>query len=254
MTPAAWTLKLELAAWRRAGRRPRLWWRDDDAGLEDSNLELLLDLASETGVPIALAVIPAEVSTQTVVQVNACRRATVLQHGVDHRNAEADTAPRQFPRGEAPNVIAQKLIDGAERLNGFNRRLPVYVPPWNAFDDNLLEALPLAGLEGLSAFGDARSCDVVVRVDAHLDILRWAGGARFKGEGRLLGRLTRLLAARRRTGAWDEPIGLLSHHRDHDPAAWRFLALFLTNSLEWADWLDAGRLFSPQSQPRMAHA
>lgn len=253
MTPAAWTLKLELAAWRRAGRRPRLWWRDDDAGVDDPSLDLLLDLASETGVPVALAVIPAEVSQQTVARVNACRRATVLQHGVDHLNAEADTAPRQFPRGEAPNVIARALTAGAVRLGGFHRRLPAYVPPWNAFDDNLLEALPLAGFEGLSAFGDARSHAVITRVDVHLDVLRWSGGARFKGEGRVLGRLSRLLASRRRTGAWDEPVGLLTHHRDHDPETWRFLALFLTDSLEWAEWLDAERLFAPVNLARAAH-
>lgn len=251
MTPAAWTLKLEIAAWRRAGRRPRLWWRDDDAGVDDPSLDLLLDLATETDVPIALAVIPAQVSPQAVARVNACYRATVLQHGVDHRNADVETAPRQFPRGEAPTVIADKLVASAARLNSFHQRAAIYVPPWNAFDENLVEALALAGLEGLSAFGEGRSTR---RVDVHLDVLRWAGGARFKGEGRVLGRLTRLLAERRRADAWDEPVGVLTHHRDHDAATWRFLALFLADSLDWADWIDVRSLFALTDSPSAVRA
>jgi hypothetical protein len=37
-----------------------------------------------------------------------------------------------------------------------------------------------------------------------------------------------LLAERRRAGLWDEPLGLLSHHLDHDEDAWRFLEVFLS--------------------------
>jgi hypothetical protein len=37
----------------------------------------------------------------------------------------------------------------------------------------------------------------------------------------------RLLAERRAKGAWDQPLGLLTHHLDHDEPAWRFLEAFL---------------------------
>jgi len=33
---------------------------------------------------------------------------------------------------------------------------------------------------------------------------------------------------RRLDGLWDAPIGLLTHHLDHDRAAWAFLDAFLT--------------------------
>ncbi|MGH1559493.1 hypothetical protein ACRAWD_21180 [Caulobacter segnis] len=40
--------------------------------------------------------------------------------------------------------------------------------------------------------------------------------------------MRRLLKQRRLAGRWDEPIGLLTHHLDHDHATWLFLEQFLT--------------------------
>nr|QQZ49375.1 hypothetical protein JKL49_20480 [Phenylobacterium glaciei] len=54
-----------------------------------------------------------------------------------------------------------------------------------------------------------------------------ARGARFRGEGRILERLRELLAERRQAGLWAAPVGLLTHHLDHDEAAWRFLDRFI---------------------------
>ena len=45
-------LALELLRWRLAGRRARLWWRDDDAAGDCADLQQLLRLSAETTPPL----------------------------------------------------------------------------------------------------------------------------------------------------------------------------------------------------------
>jgi hypothetical protein len=86
--------------------------------------------------------------------------------------------------------------------------------------------LDLQGLS-LSCYGQMRSAAEPNRLDTHLDLMRWKSAARFRGAARFLLRARRLLVERRTMGAWDQPLGLLTHHLDHDEAAWRFLEAFL---------------------------
>ena len=68
--------------------------------------------------------------------------------------------------------------------------------------------------------------DNLVSINTHVDIMRWRP-ARFRGTEAILSRVWRQLRARRKGGRWDEPIGLLTHHRNLDTAAWTFLEAFL---------------------------
>ena len=51
-------LMAEFDRWEEAGRVATLWWRDDDAVMPTARLGRLLSIAS--GVPVSLAVIPAD--------------------------------------------------------------------------------------------------------------------------------------------------------------------------------------------------
>ena len=132
------------------------------------------------------------------------------------------------------DVITAALTEGWGRLAALPGAVKLFVPPWNAVHPVLPRALDDAGYLGWSAWDAARSPGPPPRVDAHLDLLRWGGGARFRGAGAFLARMTRLLAQRRKAGDWAQPIGVLTHHLDHDEAAWRFLAQLLARrDLDW---------------------
>ena len=238
-------LSAELSAWRRAGRRPQLWWRDDDAVAASQSLERLLSIASYAGVPLSLAVIPERVEKSLAALVNFRRSVTVMQHGTDHWPASGRGAPTQFPPAVPADVIAAWLSSARAPMRQFHHRLPVYAPPWNDLQDNVVAALPMAGFRGVSGFDGAGPATSLRRVDTHLDLMRWSPAPRFRGEGRFLRRMTRLLRTRRRQGAWDEPIGLLTHHLDHDEAAWAFLQKLLRRRdlKAQADWRSAADLF-----------
>jgi hypothetical protein len=210
-----------------AGNPLRVWWRDDDAVRPTPALEKLLNLSHRHELPIALAVVPAHLDPGLPSALAAAGAdVTVMQHGFAHRN-EAVPGGRAVECGgrRETAAILNDLEDGRQRLAAaFAERFqPIMVPPWNRIEDRLTERLPALGYVGLSVFGkegERREPGLTI-ANAHLDVLRWKGGARFAGEAKLL----------RETLDWldrnpaDEDIvfGLLTHHLDHDEATWGFL-------------------------------
>jgi hypothetical protein len=238
---AAWAdLDAELDRWAAAGRVARLWWRDDDAGPGGPALDRLLALARRTGAPLALAVVPAWLDAPGAAAIAAAPPdVVVLQHGFAHVNHEPAPAPGARARkaelgpGRAPGAALAELAAGAARLEARlgARARPVLVPPWNRIAPALVGALPGAGYRALSTFGAraaAPAAPGLVVLNCHVDPIRWREGRRFAGAAAAVEAITAQLALRR-AGAIDagEPLGLLTHHRDLDAAAWAWLAELL---------------------------
>lgn len=244
-------LALELRRWRRAGRAARLWWRDDDAAgspapAERARLCQLLAVSKACGIPLALAVVPAGELSGLALRLGGAPLVTAAQHGVDHVNRREGPVAGEFPPDWPQARVQAELAAGWARLASLPRRAKAFMPPWNDVHPNLAAALAAEGYAALSANGRLAGDDDggIARLDAHLDLLRWRGGARFRGRGRFLAGLARELARRRRAGRWGAPIGLLSHHLVHDAAAWAFLAEFLA-------WSRARREFAWTSLPAL---
>jgi hypothetical protein len=212
----------ERLLWRVGGQAPQVWWRDDDARWPTLAFERLLDLSTRRAAPLTVAAVP---DGDLAALAEACRATPGVElaiHGFRHQNRAAPGAPS----GEINDQ--DRLEDVVSELGGavsaFARAgtpATLFVPPWNSVHPTLSSALV--------GYGQARNASAAPpRLDAHLDVMRWKPRPRFRGAIRFLLRLRRLLAQRRRAQVWDEPIGLLTHHLDHDPAAWAFLEDFLT--------------------------
>lgn len=219
----------ELALWARAGHTPVLWWRDDDARDPSDPLERLLDLSRRHAAPLTLATIAGPGLTPLVRRIEIQPDVEIAVHGFQHLNRQ----PEGRGRGE---ILDTDEIDWVRAQLRATVRLfrqagaspTLFVPPWNNLKPQLLQALPDESIAGVSGFDQTRqSIGGVIRLDTHLDVLRWKGGARFRGTWRFLSRMRRLMADRRKAARWDEPIGLLTHHLDHDEATWCFLDRFL---------------------------
>ena len=220
-------LAAELRRWRRAGRRATLWWRDDDARGASRELLRLLALSDARQTPLTLAVIPDAGLPLLEPELAARPWVTVIQHGVDHQNRRQGSAAGEFPPDWTGEAIAEGIALGWSRLQALPGARRVFTPPWNDVHPALPGVLRAAGYLGLSAWGEVAAGATALRTDAHIDLMRWKKGVRFRGRERMLAALAVALADRRRTGRWDAPIGLLTHHLDHDEAAWAFLAEFL---------------------------
>lgn len=249
MVGSRWRLAAELRRWRRAGRRAKLWWRDDDARGPSPALERLLALSDRRRTPLTLAVIPDPRLGELATALGLRPWVVAVQHGVDHRNRRQDAVAGEMPAHWTRQEIEAALTAGWAHLAALPGARRVFVPPWNDVHTALPEALRRSRYDGLSAWGEVRPAGRSFRLDAHLDLMRWRKGPRFRGAARFRNALTEALRRRRLDGLWDAPIGVLTHHLDHDPAAWAFLDAFLAWSgdrpeLAWAPIGDllAGRM------------
>lgn len=145
----------------------------------------------------------------------------VGQHGVDHVNRRPPGAPpSEYAEDVSAATMAGLIRTQRTRLEAAGLSPAFFTPPWNRIQPGLAEAVALAGFQALSAGEDS------------VDVLRWKGGPRFKGAWAVLRALRRKLAERRAAGEFHRPVGLLTHHLDHDEPTWRFLNRLLP-------WLDA---------------
>ena len=251
MVNQAWReFDTEIARWRDAGRPVEFWWRDDDAERPARALARLLDLAADTGVPLALAVVPGGAVPELFDALHA--GVAVLQHGVDHRNrAAAGEKKTEFSEAEPADAAIARLAAGRVRLGSLagTRSIAVLAPPWNRLPAALVPRLNAAGLRGFSAYGAraaAAPAPGVTQVNTHVDVIAWRSGRGFVGEDQALGLAVRHLAARRSGLAEPaEPTGWLTHHACHDEAVWSFLSRLFETTLRAPEilWRRAADLF-----------
>jgi hypothetical protein len=218
-------LEDEAARWAAAGRTADLWWRDDDAADAGPALDRLLAIHRDTGVPLALAVVPAKATASLAERLAREPGVDLLQHGYAHVNHAAALEKKVELGLQRPAMLVLGELGtgrmALERLFG-NRPLAVLVPPWNRIAPALVPTLPEIGFSGLSTFGPRQRLHPVrglLAVNTHVDLIDWRS-RRFVGEAAALGALVSALVTARTSG---EPIGMLSHHLAMDAEAWDFL-------------------------------
>ena len=250
---ANWTdLIAELKRWAAAGRQPDLWWRDDDAVATGPRLRQLAELSRKSDIPLSLAVIPGEAEDTLAEALTDLPGASMLVHGLIHRNRAPATEKKAEFGPHRP--VYEMLGDAAIAWENLQARfpglaLPIFVPPWNRIDADLVTRLPLARLRGLSRFGpraNAHPAPDLLECNCHLDLIDWRAGRGFIGESEALDRLIMHLRGRRTgTADPDESSGVLSHHKVMDQRAWDFLAeLFArTRECDGAHWLTIDEVF-----------
>jgi hypothetical protein len=250
-------LMAEFDRWEEAGKIATLWWRDDDAVAPTARLSRLLSIAS--GVPLSLAVIPADAEQELARWLSHHLRSmpkvrvAVLQHGWRHLNHSGVGKKSEFPAERPISAVASELAAGRARLSDLfgSPVQPVLVPPWNRFDDSFLGLLARCGLTGISR-ARPRSASPrapgVIEVNIHVDLVAWKVRREFVGEDAALGGLVRHLQARRLGAVCaDEPTGILTHHLVQDEETDAFLDRLIAVSVAHPAvlWLDAREIFAP---------
>ncbi|MEC7258954.1 MAG: polysaccharide deacetylase family protein [Pseudomonadota bacterium] len=220
----------ELYHWRDAGRRIPIWWRDDDAIAATAPLDRLIGLSERHGLPLHLAVIPADARTDLAERLADAPLVVPVVHGWAHlAHTPADQKKAEF---SASRPLADRLTDaakGLERLHdllGAKAVAPMFVPPWNRMGADMAPGLARLGYRFLSTYGPRASefsAPGLVTVNTHVDVIDWRGTRSLVPPETLIARLVSTLKDRREGRAdADEPLGLLTHHLVHDPAIWKF--------------------------------
>ena len=213
-----------------AGRTVGLWWRDDDLERPTPALDTLLEALGEHGIAPALAAVAGRVDAQAVAAL-AGSPARVFVHGWTHANhAAAGARKSEFgPEREAGTRLAE-IAEARRRLAAIagERALACFVPPWNRIGDDLLARLGETGIVALSGFAPAgrpAPAAGVPRLDTHVDLIDWRGDrlplTATAAAAALAIRIRSRLSAENHDSPVDGPLGILSHHRVTEAAAWR---------------------------------
>ncbi len=232
-------LDQELDHWQQAGLRLPLWWRDDDAMSQSSELERLAALSADLDLPVHLAVIPQGATPDLARFIAEHPTLVPVVHGWAHQNhAPAGEKKAEF----GAHRPLEELLDDAERgltamQNLFGGCLrPMFVPPWNRISPEMLTWLAGAGYTAVSTFTPrkaAKPASGLLRVNTHLDPIDWKGGRGLLPLDNLIMQVTRQLRDRRMGDADNaEPYGLLTHHLVHDDAIWSFIGALAKRLLD----------------------
>ncbi len=227
----------ELSRWIDAGMTATFWWRDDDAGACTAALERMLLLSHKTAMPLTLAAIPIEISSELGNDDFLATHTRIAQHGYAHQNhAPAHDKKYEFSAARQRETMLDEISRGLKSILALPQSIAVFVPPWNRMDRQLFSGLRELGITGVSMFGPRLKREPVpglIETNTHADIIDWRGTRGFAGRSAVLSQIIDHLI-NKRTGAadTDEPTGLLSHHKVHDEACWSFLNQFAENIAE----------------------
>ena len=225
------------------------WWRDDDATADGPRLRRLLDLAARFDAPLMLAAIPAGADPSLAAAVFESAGTTVAQHGWSHADRSSEGRKCELSDDAPVAELDHELRTGWQRLSTLfqDRFVAVMVPPWNRADPGAAARLPDLGYRALSSLATADERADPYRIDVHLDVIDWSQ-RRFRGTSAVLDGAVAALE-RRVAGRVppDVPIGLMTHHRDHDDETWAFVARLLSETqahpnARWIDVRDAAPL------------
>jgi hypothetical protein len=220
------------------------FFRDDDAGWDDDALELLLDVFAADRTPLDVAAIPTALTSRTVeLLTSRCltgrNDVTVHQHGLAHRNHEAEGRKCEFGLSRSPEQQADDIARGRELLReSFGGVLgeppPVFTPPWNRCAPWTGEVLRDLGFAVLSRDVSAGTLGVAGLHELPVSVDWFAKRHKVPvdraGRGELL--------ARAAPGA--EPVGVMLHHE-------------VMGDLDRADLAELLALLSGHSAASVAH-
>jgi len=184
-----------------------VFFRNDDAGIEDQRLYRLLDLFAVHGLPIDLAVIPHALTpalAENLREAASDGRIGLHQHGWQHVNHEPAGRKCEFGQSRTYDQQFADLACGRDRLAELlgDRVDPFFTPPWNRCTQDTADVLDQLGFSTLSRNKGAAPLALGALQDLSVDV-DWA---RYDADEHALATTCA------RAMASPEPIGIMLHH------------------------------------------
>jgi hypothetical protein len=153
--------------------RVEVFFRDDDAGWEDERLLELVARFAELGLPLDLAVIPAELGEGLAERLRGSH-AGLHQHGYAHTNHQVEGRKCEFGPARDKAVQREDIQRGRTRLHELlgDRLDPFFTPPWNRCTRGTAENLVELGFALLSREHRAEPFGLLPELPVHLDVAR----------------------------------------------------------------------------------
>ena len=150
-----------------------VFFRDDDAGWEDARLLELIARFAEHGLPVDLAVIPAELDEPLATRLRDSH-AGLHQHGFAHANHQVEGRKCEFGPARDKQRQREDIANGRARLQQLlgDRLDPFFTPPWNRCTQDTAELLVELDFKLLSREHKAEPFGLLPELPVHLDVAR----------------------------------------------------------------------------------
>jgi predicted deacetylase len=193
------------------------FFRDDDAGWRDDRLRAVLDCFVARGLPIDVAVIPAELTPGLTRELRLRVRdagVRVHQHGYAHANHEPTGRKCEFGQARDAAAHTRDIAEGQRRMrDAFGPSVDaVFTPPWNRCLPAIADALVPLGFEVLSRDSTAARLDPSELVEIPVTV-DWFGHR--KGVRWTRAEIVKAIATSIRH---DRAVGVMLHHAVTDEA------------------------------------
>jgi peptidoglycan/xylan/chitin deacetylase (PgdA/CDA1 family) len=188
------------------------FFRDDDAGEGDEELDALLEVFARHGMPLDVAAIPTLTSDRTVEvitrrQADRLSDVRVHQHGFAHLNHEPEGRKCEFGPSRSRETQSADIARGREVLcDLFGELPPIFTPPWNRCTPGTGEVLHDLGFAVLSRDLSAGRLDVPGLSEVPVTVDWFAKRKKVPVDRAGRGRLLAEMAERQ------EPVGVMLHH------------------------------------------
>lgn len=214
-----------------SNHRPAFFFRADDVGAGGQAFETLCRLFREYQVPLALAVVPAWLSSTRKEQLLAAAPVTEPlwgwhQHGWRHVNWQRTGKKSEFGEQRPLEKQWRDILNGQQKMQDIfgEHLLPVFTPPWNRLSLQTVKILHQLGFKAVSldgplprgGKGPAPLMNLRVSVDLHTRKSRNPD----EDFETLLGELTGAVSRK-------EPVGFMVHHARMTLFAFEFLSELL---------------------------
>jgi hypothetical protein len=181
-----------------------VFFRDDDGGWADERLLELVERFAVHGLPVDLAVIPAELPERLAERL-ARSHAGLHQHGYAHTNHQREGRKCEFGPARSRAQQHADIRAGRDRLRALlgDRLDPFFTPPWNRCTLDTGAVLAELGFALLSREHRAEPLGLLPELPVHLDVARLSPDdldERFAGHVRAGG-----------------PVGVMFHHAVMEP-------------------------------------
>lgn len=199
----------------------KFWFRDDDAGIDNAGLEVLLHYMNEQNIQLFIATIPTKVTSYLASIINNYSNVYVGQHGFSHSNHSL-VEQSEYPKERDKKEVENELLKGRKILENFfeTKFLNIFVPPWFEIDDATIEILKQENYAAISNFWDNNINEYgLIEANCQVDIVNWDNAYTFGGQDFVLSQIIAELIKDKK----DYNLGILLHHERMGKESYDFL-------------------------------
>ena len=214
---------------QRSGRDDaHIFFRADDIAVPGKQFAHLLEIFSQSRVPLCLAVVPAWLTRPRWLALervakNSASRWCWHQHGWRHVNHEIDGKKQEFGPVRCRADLEHDIRCGRQRLENLLGKnfFPVFTPPWNRCDQKALELLKEMDYAAISRSRGSKPPppEGLLNIDVNVDLHTRKEKTPGIGWDNLFNDLQQAIASGR--------CGIMIHHQRMNQAAFDFLDILL---------------------------